>query len=53
MSNKEDELFHIVHSAIWYINEKRSYKDKIQVLDREIGEAIKELAPFTEIFEGD
>ena len=45
------ELFHIIHSAIFKINEKRAEKDKIKVLDKEIGEAIDFLEPnMNEVF---
>lgn len=37
----EDELFHIIHKAMWMVNEKRPELEKIQVLDREIGDVVK------------
>ncbi len=37
----EDEIFHLIHKAIWLINEGREDDDEILVLDGEIGEAVK------------
>ena len=33
------EIFHIIHKAIWAINEGRPLTDKVCILDREIGGA--------------
>lgn len=40
MDYVEGELFHIIHSALWKINERRSEDNKIEILDREIGVAL-------------
>lgn len=37
----EIELFHIIHKAIYLINEGREAEEQVGVLDREIGEAVK------------
>lgn len=37
------ELFHIVHSAIWHINEKREAENKIIILDKEIWYSIQKI----------
>jgi hypothetical protein len=44
------ELFHIVHSTIWNVNEKRNAENKILILDKEIWDAIQEVKLDLNIF---
>lgn len=37
------ELFHIIHSAIWHINEERVRENEILILDREIWNSIQKI----------
>jgi hypothetical protein len=39
----KNELFHIIHSTIWHINEKREIKNKILILDKEIWDSIEKI----------
>ena len=39
----EHELFHIIHSKIWKINESRTKDNKIVILDSDIYEMVSKI----------
>ena len=46
--NKEDEIFHIIHSELWRYNENAIEGEKTYLLDKTIGKMSKRILKFME-----